>query len=612
MPRQRRVCRAGPADFYTMSGMEMSDGNRTMECSLLRDQFGRLHLCIRRHVRRLLPAGFTGELKKQGALAGPVFLSQTMVILLNLVSSVFCGHLGKIELDSVILAVAVINVTGISIGAGLSSACDTLISQTYGGKNLKRVGTILQRGVLILLLFCFPCWAIFINTEHILLLFRQNPDVARLTQLYVMIFIPALPAVFLYQLQTRYLQNQGIIWPQVLTGIAVNIINASINAILLYVLKLGVVGSAVANAISQTAMSALLFTYIVMKKLHVETWDGWSKACLQEWGPFIRLAIPSMLMMCIEWWSFELGGFLAGLISVVELGAQAIMLELATAAYMIPVGFSVAASVRVGNALGAGDVKQAKLSAKVSIMCTGFFALACGVFMAGLKDHVAYIFTSDREIVALVSRLMLIFAPFHALDAMAGTCGGVLRGTGKQKIGAIMNAVGYYIFGLPIGISLMFAAKLGVVGLWTGMITCVFLQASLYLAFVLRLNWNKAAEEAQVRAGVKLEKPESAPNIPQNESNCDDMDVNGGMPPSDPKYVEGHQDIGYIILPDTDNTDKHTDELVQQDDSVMNATNVVGEILSVKQLIIWRGMAVVAAVASLIIGIMIKCLIGDG
>ncbi|KAM8976568.1 multidrug and toxin extrusion protein 2-like [Pelodytes ibericus] len=595
-----------------MSGLGSSEADQTLDSSPPNGRSDWFYMCSSRSVRRLIPIGFKGELWEQCALAGPVFLSQIMVLLVNIVSSVFCGHLGKIELDSVILAIAVINVTGISIGTGLSSACDTLISQTYGGKNMKRVGTILQRGILILLLFCFPCWGVFINTEHILLLFKQNPQVARLTQTYVMIFIPALPAVFLYQLQTRYLQNQGIIWPQVFTGVAVNITNASANAILIYGLKLGVIGSAWANTFSQLAMSSLLFTYIYVKKLYVETWGGWSKDCLQEWGSFIRLAIPSMLMVCIEWWSFEIGGFLAGLISVVELGAQAIMLELATAAYMIPAGFSVAASVKVGNALGAGDINQAKLSTKVSLACTVFFALLSCVLVVCLKDHIAYIFTSDREIAHLVSRLLLIFAPFHALDAIACTSGGVLRGTGKQKIGAILNAVGYYVVGLPIGISLMFAVKLGVVGLWSGMITCVFLQASFFVAFIFRLNWNKASEEAQIRAGVIIKKNDSTITLAIQSSSAA-MDENRDMSPLDLENDLGCQgNIGYIILPDTDSGYKHTDQLVQEEDSTTESTNIVGEVLSVKQVVLRRGMAVVSAVVSLVVGILFQFLIGNG
>ncbi|XP_051814360.1 multidrug and toxin extrusion protein 1-like [Acanthochromis polyacanthus] len=453
-------------------------------------------------IRMLIPVGFKSEVLELSKLAGPVILSNLLDFAVSFVSTVFCGHLGKTELAGVTLAIAVINVTGISIGFGLASACDTLVSQTYGSGNLMRVGVIMQRAILILLLACFPCWAILVNTEPLLLAVRQEPDVAKMSQMYVKIFMPALPAAFMYSLETRFLQCQGIIWPQIISGVVVNLLNALINYIVIYVLHMGVAGSALANTISHFALAGFLYIYIMVKGLHKATWGGWSKECLQDWGSYYRLAIPGMVMLCAEWWMYEIGGFLAGLISEVELGAQAVVFELSNIAYMFPLGFSIAGSVRVGNALGAGDTQQAKLSAKLSIFCAVSVCVCLSILIGSLKDHIAYVFTYDEEITKRVADVMSFYAPFILLYASSASSGGVIRGAGKQRVGAICYFLGYYGVGLPLGVSLMFAVKMGIKGLWTGLFTCASLQCAFLIFYLVRLNWRKVTVEAQIRAGV--------------------------------------------------------------------------------------------------------------
>uniref|UniRef100_A0A665UDT1 Multidrug and toxin extrusion protein n=1 Tax=Echeneis naucrates TaxID=173247 RepID=A0A665UDT1_ECHNA len=449
--------------------------------------------CKRKHSKNKF-----GELSKTTEWASFLFvfvlqiISQLMAFLISFVSTIFCGHLGKTELAGVSLSIAVVNVTGISIGTGLSLTCDTLISQTYGSGNLKRVGVILQRGILILLLACFPCWAVLINTEPLLLAVRQSPEVfASYQQDTVTISAFLLQAAFMYQLQGRYLQNQGIIWPQVITGVIANVLNAIINYIFLYYLDWGVAGSAAANAISQFVLAVVLFVYICCRGLHKVTWGGWSLECLQEWGPFVQLAIPSMLMLCLEWWMFEIGGFLAGVISEAELGAQSITYELSVIAYMIPLGISAASSVRVGNALGAGNIEQAKLSCKASIICT-------------CKNKHRQTGITGKGLPERVSKVILIYGFLHLFDAIACVTGGVLRGAGKQMIGALCNLVGYYFIGFPIGVSLMFAVHMGIEGLWTGLTICVLMQTIFFITYIYKLDWNMAVKDALRRAGVQV------------------------------------------------------------------------------------------------------------
>ncbi|KAM9363276.1 multidrug and toxin extrusion protein 1-like [Symphorus nematophorus] len=539
-------------------------------------------------MRGLIPPEYRNELKELVKLGGPVVISQLMIFMISFVSTVFCGHLGKTELAGVSLSIAVVNVTGISIGTGLSLTCDTLISQTYGSGNLKRVGVILQRGVLILLLACFPCWAVLINTEPLLLAVKQSPEVASLTQLYVKIFMPALPASFMYQLQGRYLQNQGIIWPQVVTGAIGNVCNAIINYIMLQVLDLGVAGSAAANAISQYVLAGVLFVYIYWRGLHKATWGGWSMECLQEWGSFVKLAIPSMFMLCLEWWLFEVGGFLAGVISESELGAQSITYELAVVAYMFPMGFSAAASARVGNALGAGNIEQAKLSCKVPIVCAFVIAFFVGGIFTIARYYVGYIFTTEQDILQRVADVMIVFFFMHLGDAVAGVTGGVFRGIGKQLVGALCNLVGYYFIGFPIGVSLMFAAKMGIVGLWTGLTISVVAQTSFFIIYLSKLDWKKAVEEALVRAGVQIKEEKEVVKMENIDSNHNQPQIR-----TTPSSCESAEE-------------DHTYQEVHSPDLNKSTTTTVGDVLSVTQLVLRRGFALLVMVVILIAGIFIS------
>ncbi|XP_072273095.1 multidrug and toxin extrusion protein 1-like [Pyxicephalus adspersus] len=443
------------------------------------------------------------ELNMLLSFAGPLAITNFMDFVPVVITAIFVGHVGKLQLDAIMLAVAYTSVTGVAVGLGLNAACDTLISQIYGGKNLKYIGVIVQRAILILSLACFPCWALYINTENILLLCGQDKDLARETELCVLVLIPALPAFFFYQLQLRYLQNQEILWPQILISIMASVVTALVNYLTLFVQKSGVMGAALAITIGAVFQFILMFIYIRVKKLHVASWTGWSTECLKDWWPFLALGIPGMLIISIEFWAFEIALILTGLINLVELGAQSILNQLIVLVQKIPSSVGMAASIRVGIFLGAGETDHAKRSAKLSMVLVALFTLFIFILLLALKKPLGDVFTNDKAIVLLVSQTMPLCSLFYVVFSPAGVFNGLLRGIGKPEIGALAFIIGYFLIVFPIGVPLMFSLKLGIKGFWTGMIigfTCINLFFSIYF---WRVNWNLVTEKALELVGLR-------------------------------------------------------------------------------------------------------------
>ncbi|XP_031728409.1 multidrug and toxin extrusion protein 1 [Anarrhichthys ocellatus] len=598
---------AGPVDGVSVAKRARAEGDDAAVAAVS----SKLFRCA--CVRRWIPLAYREELYQVLRLTGPLLLSRMLNFLMPFVISIFCGHIGNAELAGYALASAMINVTTTATGYGLALACDTLISQTFGGKNMKRVGVILQRSSLILLLFCLPCWGLLINTHNLLLILHQENEVARIAQLYVMAFLPAVPAMFLYHLQVSYLQNQGIILPQFYTAVTANIINLGANYVLIYSLELGVVGSAIANSLSHIAICLLLYGYIRWKKLHQLTWGGWSTDCLQEWGAYMKLAIPSTCMICFEWWMWEIGGFLAGVLGEVDLAAQHVLVEVGAITFMFPLGVHAAACVRVGNALGAGDTARAIVTCKVALVLAGVLALFQAIVIAGCKSIVGYIFTSDKNIVEIVSNNLTVYTFLQFFDALLCVCSGILIGSGMQKIAAVSNLVGYYCIGLPVGIALMFAAELRILGFWLGIFTCVFLETGFFLFLIFKLNWKKVTYKAQLRAGNKVmvipKRPVSTmlseAMVPDISDCLDTVQLNSEKAPKTEGYSpvntqEQELKVGHEAEANNTNTGRAEGDA----ESIKKASNTKTPVLlSVTDLILRRGLVFLVSVLILAIGV---------
>ncbi|XP_069829102.1 multidrug and toxin extrusion protein 1-like [Dendropsophus ebraccatus] len=500
---------------------------------------------------------YVGELQTLLWFTGPLALAMILDVVPLTVTSVFVGHVGKAELDAIMLAITFTALTGVAVGLGLNVACDTLLSQIYGGGNFMLIGIIVQRAILILTLTCFPCWALYINTENILRLCGQNKDVARQAELCVLILAPELPAYFFFQLGLRFLQNQEVLWPQIIISSLAGVVTALTNYLLLFVLEIGVIGGALAIAVGALLKCILLFLYIYVRKLHVISWPGWSLECLNDWGPFLALGIPGILIHSIDFWAFELAMILSGLKDLVELEGQSIIIQLLDFLQKIPFAFGIAASVRVGGHLGAERTDQAIKSAKLSMIIAGTLALFVSILLIALRRFLGEIFTSEKprpgtlalfvsillialrrflgeiftrtlalfvsillialrrflgeiftsekDVLLLVYRTIPVCALFYVFIPSVDVFIGILKGVGKPQVAAVAYFGGHCFIAFPIGVPLMFLAKLGIQGFWIGMLIAFVIINIFFSLYFWRLDWNLMTEKAKERVGIKKE-----------------------------------------------------------------------------------------------------------
>nr|XP_015882953.2 protein DETOXIFICATION 16-like [Ziziphus jujuba var. spinosa] len=441
------------------------------------------------------------EVKKQLWLAGPLVSVNLLLYCLQMISVMFVGHLGELHLSGASMASCFAAVTGFSLLMGLSTALETLSGQAYGAKQYDKMGIYMQRAMVVLLLVSIPLAIIWANTTSILTFLGQDAAIAAEAGQYARFMIPSLFAYGLLQSLIRFLQTQNIVFPMMLSCGVTTLLHVIICWVLVFKSGLGNRGAAVANSISYWINVLFLGLYVKFSSSCAKTWTGFSKESLRNIPTFLKLAIPSAVMVCLEMWSFEMMVLLSGLLPnpVLETSVLSISLNTAGIVWMIPFGLSAAVSTRVSNELGAGHPEAARLAVTVVLIVAITEGLLVGAVLILIRNVWGYAYSNETEVVKYVATMMPILALVNFIDGLQSVLSGNARGCGWQKIGAYVNLGSYYLVGIPSGVLLAFVFHIGGKGLWLG-ITCALIVQLLFLfTITLQTNWEQEAKKATGR-----------------------------------------------------------------------------------------------------------------
>lgn len=167
--------------------------------------------------------------------------------------------------------------------------------------------------------------------------------------------------------------------------------------------------------------------------------------------------------------------------------------------YMVSLGMSISVNIRVGQHLGARQVEQAKHTYRVALTIVLIITTVLCILFLTCQYYIAGLFTSDLEVQQATADLLSVYAPFTYLDGFSATASGVLKGSGRQLVGAIVNIIFYYAIAIPIGIPLSLLTWLEIRGFWIGLLIGLSGETLVFWLIILRTNWAKEVSDAQDR-----------------------------------------------------------------------------------------------------------------
>jgi len=419
------------------------------------------------------------ELTETLRLAVPMALTQLGQIAMMTTDLALVGRLGDQAVAATALASTVYFVS-FTVGMGLVAAVSPLAAQAFGARDPRMVRRALRVGLWAALLVALPMMVFPLLGERILLALGQAPVSAQLAQQYLFGLVwgiaPALWFIAIRGFMGAVNRPEPILW--------ITLAAIPANGVLVYLLihgawglpRLELFGAGLGTAIVNIA-SFLAALWFVTRRRPFRKYHVLGRIWRIDWSLMKKLVVvgaPISLSFLLEYGLFGAAGLLMGLISTTALAAHQIALQITAILFMVPFGISMAATVRVGQAVGRNDASGVRRA--------GFVALLLGIALVTMltlavivgRDGIAHLFFGEAAsgagaAIDLIETLLLIGATFFIADGIQTIAAGALRGMNDTRVPLLFAVVSYWLIGFAGAWWLAFSTPLGAAGVWVGL-----------------------------------------------------------------------------------------------------------------------------------------------
>jgi multidrug resistance protein, MATE family len=428
------------------------------------------------------------ELIETIKLAGPLALSQLGQIAMMTIDLGLIGRLGNSAVAAAALAHGVLFTT-FMFGLGLVSAVSPLAAQAYGAREPRMVRRALRVGAWAAVFMGAPLSVAQLYGGDLLIALGQPPELAALAQRYLLGLAWSLTPFWLFIALRGFMSALNRPEPAMWITLAA----VPSNGLLAYALIYGAFGlpalDLLGAGIATTSINIAMFiaaVWICYTRPPFKKYRILGRFWHADWplfGQLMTIGLPISGTFLLEHSLFAASALLMGLIGIVALAAHQVALQTAAIVFMVPLGIGMAATVRVGHAVGRRDEAAARRAGYAALVLGAAFQAVMALCVVLGRHEIPLLFLggtgADPATLELTSTLLVIGATFFVADGLQVIGAGVLRGFNDTRVPLLFAAVSFWAIGFPSAWVLAFRIGLGAIGVWCGLVLALAAYAAL-------------------------------------------------------------------------------------------------------------------------------------